>query len=271
MTEPAQHLRLKAIRVEAKREVAFTSPDHQVPWGTRRDNSRNPRFNQKLNKLYQGNQGPLWLLDLGCSGGGFVKECLDDGWIAVGLEGSDFSKKRRRAEWRTIPEYLFTADITAPFQVFAESEAGSALARFDVVTSWEVIEHIAEPDLKQVSENVQRHLNAGGIWVMSVSPNIEIIDGVHLHQTVQQAEWWLAKFRELGWTHLPGHLKFFNSQFVRGPKYGAPSSFHLVLTRDAKAVPPAPHESLAVRLYDTWLGSTFQRWLKLLVVGLEHP
>ena len=63
-----QQQAVRTIRVAAEREVAFTSPDHVVPWGTRRDNSRNWRFNQKLNKLFGNVTGPLWLLDLGCSG-----------------------------------------------------------------------------------------------------------------------------------------------------------------------------------------------------------
>jgi hypothetical protein len=258
-----------SFRVDAERAVAVSSPDHLIPWGTRRDNSRNPRFVQKLNKLFGASKGPLWLLDLGCSGGGFVADCLDDGWMAVGLEGSDFSKQRRRAEWRTIPENLFTADITAKFQVYIETAQESSQAKFDVVTSWEVIEHIAEADLPRVSENVQRHLRPGGLWIMSVSPNVEIIEGVPLHQTVQSRDWWLQKFASLGWTHLPAHLNFFNTQFVRGPKYGAPGSFHLILTREATLVPPAPRERLAVRLYDAWLGSKAQQALKLLVVGVE--
>ncbi len=271
MTESTVQPHLKGIRVQAEREVAFRSPDHLVPWGTRRDNSRNWRFNQKLDKLFEKAKGPLWLLDMGCSGGGFVKDCLDDGWIAVGLEGSDYSKRRRRAEWRTIPEYLFTADITAPFQIYADFEHGSVPAQFDVVTCWEVIEHIAEADLKQVSENVARHLKPGGIWVMSVSPNIEIIEGTHLHQTVQPRDWWINHFKQLGWTHLDGHLRYFHTQFIRGPKYGAPGSFHLVLARQPAAVPPPPAEHWAVRLYDAWLGSRPQQWLKLLVVGVDRP
>src|SRR5262249_48660699 len=161
-----------------------------------------------------------------------------------------------------------TADITRPFQIYGEFEDGLASARFDVVTSWEVIEHIAEPDLKQLSENVQRHLKEGGIWVMSISPNIEIIEGVHLHQTVQPRAWWLQQFASLGWTHLESHLNFFHTQFVRGPKYGAPGSFHLVLVRDPAVVPPAPNETLFVRLYDAWLGSRVQQLLKMLVVGV---
>ena len=191
--------------------------------------------------------------------------------MAVGLEGSDFSKRHRRAEWRTIPEDPFTADVTAPFQVYGDGDAGSFPARFDVVTSWEMIEHIAEPDLKQVAENVGRHLKESGIWVMSISPNIEIIDGVPLHQTVQPRDWWVTKFQQLGWTHLESHLKYFNTQFVRGPKYGAPGSFHLVLSRNPASVPPVPTERLAVRYYDAWLGSRWHQWLKLLVVGVDHP
>jgi predicted TPR repeat methyltransferase len=78
---------------------------------------------------------PLRILDLGCSGGGFVKDCLDDGCLAVGLEGSNYSKNLRRAEWRTIPENLFTADLTTPFQVFSEFPEGEVPLTFDVITA----------------------------------------------------------------------------------------------------------------------------------------
>jgi hypothetical protein len=136
------------------------------------------------------------------------------------------------------------------------------------VTSWEVIEHISEQDLIPVSENVAKHLDGGGIWIMSVSPNIEIIDGIHLHQTVQPKSWWIRKFEQLGWTNLETHLHYFNTQFVRGPKYGAPGSFHLILTREVAQTPAVPEESLLVRIYDSWLGSGPQRILKLLIAGL---
>src|SRR5690242_3276938 len=124
MSEIEQNpLHLRRINVRATREVAYESPDHLMPTGTRRDNSRQSRFNQKLYQLF-GEYTPLWVLDMGCSGGGFVKDCLDAGSVAVGLEGSDYSKKMRRAEWRTIPEYLFTADITARFEITGEFTTG---------------------------------------------------------------------------------------------------------------------------------------------------
>ncbi len=249
------------IIVKAEKEVAYTSPDHLMPWGTRRDNSTNRHFNNKLYSLYSDNKEPLKILDMGCSGGGFVKNCLDDGCLAVGLEGSDFSKRNRRAEWRTIPEFLFTADITADFEVLAETEALPRRLQFDAVTSWEVMEHIAEPDIAKVAANVKRHLVPSGIWIMSVSPKEEVINGVRLHQTVQQKDWWIKKFAELGLHHEEEYVSYFNTQFVRGPKYGSPDAFHLVVTMDWTKRPAIPKESLLRRLYDCWLGSVPQRIL----------
>lgn len=92
-----------------------------------------------------------------------MKDCLDDGCLAVGLEGSDFSKRYRRAEWATIPDFLFTCDITGDFDVLLETDGRSQLIQFDVVTSWEVIEHIAEQDLPVVTANVRKHLSPNGL------------------------------------------------------------------------------------------------------------
>src|SRR3954470_23753409 len=107
------------ITVTAEREIAYESADHLVPWGTGRGNFTNQRFNDKLYKLWPVGTF-LKVMDMGCAGGGFVRNCLDDGCIAVGLEGSDYSKRLRRAEWRIIPEYLFTCDITKDFEISME-------------------------------------------------------------------------------------------------------------------------------------------------------
>ena len=57
--------------VRTEREVAYESPDHLTPWGTKQNNSTNGRFNDKLYKLYP-KQEQLKVLDMGCSGGGLV-------------------------------------------------------------------------------------------------------------------------------------------------------------------------------------------------------
>ncbi len=249
------------IIVQAEKEVAFDSPDHLSPWGTRRDNSVNQRFNNKLYHLYPMGRF-IRVLDLGCSGGGFVRNCVDDGCFAVGLEGSDYSRQHRRAEWRTIPEHLFTCDITRSFEIFLELNGQAAeRAQFDVVTSWELMEHIPEPDLAMVAANVQRHLAPGGLWIMSVSPRPDIINGVNLHQTVQPRAWWIRKFAELGFENLPAYVRYFNTQWVRGPKYGYSDSFHLVLAQGQNQLPQIPHEGVLRRVYDRWLGSSPQKFL----------
>lgn len=256
------------IIVKAERQVAYLSPDHLVPWGTRRDNSRNKRFNEKLYKLYpQFQEKPIKILDMGCSGGGFVKDCIDDGCLAVGLEGSDFSKKYRRAEWGTIPDFLFTCDITGDFEILLKTNQGEEIIQFEAITTWEVIEHIAEKDLAKVSSNVKKHLTTGGLWILSVSPNEEVIDGIRLHQTVHDKPWWIAKFKELGFEHLEEYVNYFNTQFIRGPKYGAPDTFHLILSVDKSKVPSIPKQSISHTIYDWWLGSRPQKIVRRLLIG----
>jgi SAM-dependent methyltransferase len=249
------------IVVRAEREVADESPDHLVPVGTRRDNSTNQRFNDKLYKLYDFTR-QLKILDLGCSGGGFVKNCFDDGHVAVGLEGSDYSKRFGRAEWRTIPELLFTCDVTGEFEIFMEAQGRLERLQFDVVTSWEVMEHIAARDLPRVAANVKKHLAPGGLWIMSVSPRPDVYNGVNLHQTVQPKSWWIEQFRQLGLEQLEEYVIYFNTQWVRGPKFGySDGSFHLVLGQDRADLPPVPRQGLLRWVYDRWRGSMPQKFL----------
>jgi 2-polyprenyl-3-methyl-5-hydroxy-6-metoxy-1,4-benzoquinol methylase len=202
------------------RPVATDSRDHTHPGGTANDNSRNPAFNAKLFALFPGRT--IRVMDLGCSGGGFVKDVLDAGHIAVGVEGSDYSLLRKRAEWATIPDNLFTADITAQFDVLADG----ARAEFDVVTAWEVMEHIPEQGLDQLVHNVLAHLATGGMWVMSVSTQ----HGFH-HVTVRHRQWWLDLFAKWGLVNDEGLVARFGDDWVRGPNQNAPESFHLILKR----------------------------------------
>src|SRR3972149_1215328 len=77
------------VVVKTAHLVALDSPDHIAPFATAHDTSRNHLFNQKLYSLYPA-RSPL-IRDLGCAGGGFVHDCINDGCLAVGIEGSDFS------------------------------------------------------------------------------------------------------------------------------------------------------------------------------------
>jgi 2-polyprenyl-3-methyl-5-hydroxy-6-metoxy-1,4-benzoquinol methylase len=258
------------VRVKAERTVAYDSPDHLVPHGTKRDNSRNPWFNIRLYRLYNvaKENRTLKVLDIGCSGGGFVRDLLNDGHLAVGLEGSDYSKKMRRAEWALIPDFLHTCDITADVDVFANTPDGEERLLFDVVTSWEVIEHIAEKDLPKFVENVRKHLVAGGLWIMSVANYDSVVDGVNLHQTIKPKSWWVQKFQSLGLFHQEQIVRYFGNQFVRGNHRGETvGEFHLVLSLQPEMTPPPVPVRAFERLRDKWIGSRWQRALSRWVTG----
>ncbi|HEY4415310.1 MAG TPA: class I SAM-dependent methyltransferase [Verrucomicrobiae bacterium] len=259
-------LQLRQFIVNATREVAYESPDHLIPFGTMRNNSTHARFNKKLNELY-GMENSFWLLDLGCSGGGFVKSCLDEGHMAVGIEGSDYSQKLKRAEWRTIPGNLFTADITAPFQVSGEFPGGKRGILFDVITTWEVMEHIHERDIASVAENVKKHLRPGGLWIMSVALCDDFHKGVNLHQTVKPKPWWVEKIESSGLKCVDAYVHYFNTQFLRGPKDTCRPGFHLIATNNPTLTPKIPKEPLSHRIFDRWLGSRPQRLLRFAIYG----
>ena len=216
------------ITIDTEHPIAKSSPDHTHPFGTKQDNSRNGAFNKKLYSLYN---RPMSVMDLGCSGGGFVKDCLDDGHMAIGLEGSDYSRNAGRAEWSTIPESLFTCDISKPFSVIGDGMP----AMFDTVTAWEVLEHLKEDELEVLSSNVRAHLHPQGLWIASVATCPDFQNGVHLHQTVHPREWWEAWFLTNGWCVDQRLISFFGRDWVRvNPRVNPGNGFNTVLRRSSR-------------------------------------
>ncbi len=195
--------------------------------------------------------------------GGFVRSCLNEGCFAIGIEGSDYSKKHARAEWALLSDrFLFTADLTHPFEVKDEKTV-----HFDLITAWEVLEHIEEGKLPQVCENIKKHLLPTGIVVVSISSAEELVQGFRLHQTVKKKEWWVDFFADQGLFHLPPLERYFNTQYVRGKKQNAPQSFHLILSQDPSQAPKAARLSLKEWLVDKWLFSKPQKFLKKIIIG----
>lgn len=250
------------ITLKCKKPIALDSPDHLHPWGTRRDNSRNPRFITKLERLFGNRQ--FSVLDLGCSGGGFVRDCFESGNVAVGLEGSDYSKKTGRAEWKTIPSNLFTCDITKPFQLYMDRKE----AKFDIITMWEVIEHIKEEDLPQLFENIRQHMKLSSLVIISTTSKSDVIDGAELHQCRHGKDWWLQIAAKEGFVASTAHESYFRGQYIRG-HLDTERDFHLILKpygfHNSKLEPPK--ESPAAILFDHWNGSEAQKAIKKLVMG----
>lgn len=199
------------VRLQTDHPVAIQSDDHKFPRGTKNDNTRHPRFVRAC-ELALGKK-PILHLDLGCAGGGLVWDFVIAGHESFGIEGSDLSLKERRAEWRNIPNRLFTADITKPFRLLGAD--GNAI-KFDVITAWEVLEHIPETALPGFFDNVTGHLRPGGLFVGSIATfeDRDPATGAVWHVTVKPREWWADKFAACGFT--PEDGLFSHADFVRG-------------------------------------------------------
>jgi len=218
--------------LKTKTPVAIETTDHQLPRGAIRDSTTHPEFNIALRKLLCGTK--FRLLDLGCAGGGLVRSFLQEGVEAIGIEGSDHPRRMGLGEWNRCPLHLFTCDITEPFQLeFSSNE----IVHFDVITAWEVLEHIPEERLPGLISNLVRHLRPGGYFIASVdqTPDMDPLTGAVYHQTLKSKGWWLAQFAKYGFHELQDH-PFRTQDFVRGNAVGikdwdpgAGDGFHLVL------------------------------------------
>jgi len=168
--------------------VAYDSPDHIHPVGTVLDHTRHPRFIRACEDFFTAKKR-LAFLDLGCSAGGLVLDAVLRGHIGIGLEGSDISRLQQRAEWRLLRENLFTCDISKPFTLTLD---GSTPFLFDVVSAWEVLEHLTKEGVDGLFVNLARHMPPGSIFACSIS-QVDggfTDDGLPLHQTIEPLTWW---------------------------------------------------------------------------------
>ena len=102
------------------------------------------------------------LLDLGCSSGAFLQSLSGKGWDLFGIEMSETSAKQ--AQTRSGAQVFVGNILDAHFQ--AES--------FDVITCFDVFEHLYEP--RRVMAKVADWLKPGGIFYVLV-PNADSAEG----------------------------------------------------------------------------------------------
>ncbi|MBZ5536903.1 MAG: class I SAM-dependent methyltransferase [Acidobacteriia bacterium] len=132
-------------------------------------------------RILNGHSEPGRLLDLGCGKGDFLSLAREAGWEVCGVEISDSC--RREAERRAgVPVY------SSPRYLSDKREF------FDVITMWEVIEHLPHPD--RVLSEVLPLLRAGGLLAMT-TPNTRNLTALR-----SPARW--SEYKP------PEHLLYFN-------------------------------------------------------------
>jgi cyclopropane fatty-acyl-phospholipid synthase-like methyltransferase len=196
------------IKIITNNPVAEYSKDHTVPKGTKADNTKNNSFITKVIKV----KNEVRYLDLGCAGGGFVQQFIEQGQFAIGVDGSDYSQIHKRAEWGIIPNNLFTADITKPFYFLNEENNNNVL--FNVISAFDVLEHLKEEELEGFFNNLKLNLSKDGHFICSIAE----FEDAGYHHTLKPASWWIDKFKENG---------FIQDEFLEGGEYGRISSHNL--------------------------------------------
>jgi len=125
------------------------------------------------------------LLDVGCYVGVFVEIAARHGWDAWGVEPSRWAVEQAQARGlRVVQGTLETADLPE--------------ATFDVVTMWDVIEHVTDP--RGALQQVYRLLKPGGLVV------VHTIDIESPFARLMSARWpWLMEM----------HIYYFSRRTLR--------------------------------------------------------
>ena len=206
----------RILKLKTNYPIAESSNDHISPDSTTEGISRPTFFVQNcISVLGQG----IKCLDLGAGAAGLVFEYAMNQVLAIGIDGSDFCRVNRIGYWPLLPNNLFTCDITKPFSFLSRDTQTQIY--FDVITMWEVLEHIAESDLPDLFNNISHHLCKHGYFIGSISL-VEYLDcdGNPYHVTLKPRDWWKAKFIESGLVLLDTHP--FNEKFFcrgNGPRF----------------------------------------------------
>lgn len=128
------------------------------------------------------------LLDVGCASGLFLSRALDAGWRVTGIEPS-------KALFAQAVERVGSRGAVLPILL---EEAGFAAGRFDVVTLWDVLEHVVDP--MNFLRRCRNLLQTGGRLFLNV-PDLDSIEARLLGR-----RWPLL---------LPEHLNYFNRSSLR--------------------------------------------------------
>ena len=155
-------------------------------------------INRRCNHLEKYHPTKATLLDVGCATGIFLKAMRERGWLVAGVEPSAYASNYAHQQ--------FGLDIR--HGTLEQANFPSRL--FDVVTMWDVLEHVIDP--KQTLHEVARILKPHGVLALSL-PNPICIEA-----TLFGDKW-------VGWDQ-PRHLHLFSPNVLQ--RYFDETEFELI-------------------------------------------
>jgi dolichol-phosphate mannosyltransferase len=137
---------------EVENSIELQYQQVEDPTYLREESARVHTFSKLLDRLASFSPTPGRALDVGCYTGVFLDVARERGWQTSGVEPSIWAARIARQKGHTV--------INAPLR-----EAGLAGESFDLVTVWDVIEHLHDP--KSELRHAHRLLKPGGILALS--------------------------------------------------------------------------------------------------------
>jgi len=176
------------VKVYTQYRRAISSADYSYPQGAKYDNHTSWGFIREVNDAFRSKK--LKVLDLGCAGGQYVIDMNSVGHLAIGLEGSDYNLVNKQFNWPN--EHLFTCDISKPFYIVEYDDQVDDVMKFDLVTAWEVLEHLSKEEMGVLFSTIYSHLAENGFVLISVGfkPNPVPGTNLDLHVTQMNEENW---------------------------------------------------------------------------------
>tara|TARA_R110001599_G_scaffold70059_1_gene196976 strand:- start:270 stop:1178 length:909 start_codon:yes stop_codon:yes gene_type:complete len=227
------------VSFETDHPHPLTSPDYYNPAGSIQDNSTCQYFIWELDTYFLGS--PYKLLDFGCAGGQFVVDIYNKGypWYAAGIEGGNIhapmdeefeneiatahignlTRARGYDNWSVYKgDCLFNADLSKPFKIYKHNlklpvgqhqlydlgedyDSAKEELKFDVVTSFEFLEHPHPDEVDGIIKNMNKHLKMGGIALGTIN----LSPGEH-HRCVKTVAEWDGLFKEHGFELVEDNL-----------------------------------------------------------------
>lgn len=205
--------------------VAIDSLDCQFPYGAKLNNTQSEPWWIEVEQMFG---RKISYLDLGCAGGGLVYQGLQRGHFAVGLEGCDYWSSRLdednpiARQWKECHgENLFFCDISRPFQICNVQTDRVEIQRFDLITAWEVFEHIPVERIDTVLQNIHEHLSDHGFFVGTVNIGNETSSGREMHVNIRPIAEWYKHFSKY----------FIVEEYPFNEKVRYDNSFHVKLRK----------------------------------------